>query len=56
MSKPAECCTYVNDDGEDCYALVVADNVDKVNVAYLDPANYSWHAANDVPKNSDRLK
>jgi hypothetical protein len=27
-----------------------------VNLAYLDPAVYTWHAANDVPKDSNRLK
>jgi hypothetical protein len=55
-SEPVKSATYTADDGSRCFALIVEDNGDKVNLAYLDPAVYTWHAANDVPKDSNRLK
>jgi hypothetical protein len=54
--KPVQHATYEADDGSECFALIVEDKGDKVNLAYLDPAVYTWHAANDVPKDSNRLK
>jgi hypothetical protein len=47
--------TYTTDDGTDAFALVTADYPDKVNLLFVDNDG-AWHQANDVPKNSDRLK
>jgi hypothetical protein len=47
--------TYIMDDGREAYALVKGEEPDgTLNLAVLDPDDYSWHAANKVPL--DRTK
>ncbi len=56
MSKPVESVTYVTDSEKDAFALVVGEDGSHYDLAYLDPDDYTWHSANRVPKDSDRLK
>lgn len=48
-AKPAESVTYITDDGKDAYALVLSKDGGNYNLAWLDPDNYTWHAANETP-------
>lgn len=56
VPRDADTTTYTADDGTDCFALVTADNGDKINLTFQNPGDGSWSIATDVPKNSDRLK
>lgn len=56
MPKQVQSVTYTNDQGVDCFAFVVSEDDEHLNLAVLDPDTYALHAANAVPKNSDRVK
>ena len=45
---------YKMDDGRQAHAIVLEQRGDKYDLAWLDPDNYTWHAANDTP--DDRVK
>jgi hypothetical protein len=51
---PARMVKYQVDGNTQAYALVLEQHGDKYDLAWLDPDNYQWHAANDVP--DDRVK
>ncbi len=53
--KPVKSVTFTADDGRDVFAIVLSEDGDKVNLAWLDPDTYSLHAENAVAKSSERL-
>ena len=54
MSKPVESVEYKTDDGREAFALVLNTNQDgSLDLAWLDPDTYQWHAANQTP--ADRV-
>ena len=53
--KPVHSVTFKADDGRDTFALVISEEPDKVNLAWLDPDTYDFHAENAVAKDSERL-
>jgi hypothetical protein len=57
MAKPAESVEYETDSGEWAYALVRSTNPDtSINLIVLNPDDYTWNAANQVPADSPRLR
>lgn len=51
---PVKKVKYQVDGNTQAHALVLDQRGDKYDLAWLDPDNYTWHAANDVPE--DRVK
>ena len=55
-AKSVQSVTYVTDDGRDAFAFVLREDGDKYDLAVLDQDTYTLSAANQVPKDSERVK